>query len=142
MRVHVQLPVAHWGALHTHANCAHRTRTRLHLLLNLERNVMDPPAVTESGFGAYNTDTGYNNNFSEPTRLPYNRSAEQSAASESASVIIAISITAIYSAICVLGLLGNVLVMYGVIRYISLLLHSKQTKQQQNITCFKSETGE
>ncbi|XP_060725191.1 opioid receptor, delta 1b isoform X1 [Tachysurus vachellii] len=78
---------------------------------------MDPPAVTESGFGANHTDMGYNNNFSEPTRLPYNRSAEQGAVSERASVIIAISITALYSAICVLGLLGNVLVMYGVIRY-------------------------
>lgn len=31
-------------------------------------------------------------------------------------LVIAISITALYSVICVVGLLGNVLVMYGVVR--------------------------
>ena len=31
-------------------------------------------------------------------------------------IIIAISITALYSVICVVGLLGNILVMYGVVR--------------------------
>lgn len=31
-------------------------------------------------------------------------------------VAIAVSITALYSLICVVGLLGNVLVMYGVVR--------------------------
>lgn len=33
-----------------------------------------------------------------------------------AGIIIAISITALYSVICVIGLLGNLLVMYGVVR--------------------------
>ncbi|KAL0962176.1 hypothetical protein UPYG_G00336690 [Umbra pygmaea] len=33
------------------------------------------------------------------------------------NIIVAISITALYSIICVVGLLGNVLVMYGVVRY-------------------------
>ncbi|MBN3310914.1 opioid receptor, delta 1b [Amia ocellicauda] len=33
------------------------------------------------------------------------------------SIIIAISITALYSVVCVVGLLGNILVMYGVVRY-------------------------
>lgn len=33
-----------------------------------------------------------------------------------AGMIIAVSITALYSLICVVGLLGNVLVMYGVVR--------------------------
>ncbi|ROK35605.1 Retrotransposon Gag-like protein 6 [Anabarilius grahami] len=33
-----------------------------------------------------------------------------------AGIIIAISITALYSVICVVGLLGNILVMYGVVR--------------------------
>uniref|UniRef100_A0A3B4AX75 G-protein coupled receptors family 1 profile domain-containing protein n=1 Tax=Periophthalmus magnuspinnatus TaxID=409849 RepID=A0A3B4AX75_9GOBI len=33
------------------------------------------------------------------------------------SLILAVCITALYSAICVVGLLGNVLVMYGVVRY-------------------------
>lgn len=32
------------------------------------------------------------------------------------NIIVAISITALYSVICVVGLLGNVLVMYGVVR--------------------------
>lgn len=31
-------------------------------------------------------------------------------------MVIAISITALYSVICVVGLLGNILVMYGVVR--------------------------
>ncbi|XP_056438130.1 opioid receptor, delta 1a [Gadus chalcogrammus] len=35
-------------------------------------------------------------------------------------IIIAISITALYSVICVVGLLGNILVMYGVVRYTKL----------------------
>lgn len=100
---------------------------------------MDPPAVTGSGFDGPYSRMDYNNiNFLEPTRLPHNRTEEPSAVTERASVIIAISITAIYSAICVLGLLGNVLVMYGVVRYGSLLLH--RNKQQQHVTCFKSKT--
>uniref|UniRef100_A0A8K9XHX5 Opioid receptor, delta 1a n=1 Tax=Oncorhynchus mykiss TaxID=8022 RepID=A0A8K9XHX5_ONCMY len=33
------------------------------------------------------------------------------------NIIVATSITALYSVICVVGLLGNVLVMYGVVRY-------------------------
>ncbi|KAK7926264.1 hypothetical protein WMY93_008574 [Mugilogobius chulae] len=33
------------------------------------------------------------------------------------SLVLAVCITALYSAICVVGLLGNVLVMYGVVRY-------------------------
>ncbi|KAF3833611.1 hypothetical protein F7725_024815, partial [Dissostichus mawsoni] len=40
-----------------------------------------------------------------------------SRARSAAGLIIAISITALYSVICVVGLLGNVLVMYGVVRY-------------------------
>lgn len=89
---------------------------------------MDPPAVTGSGVSERYIVMA--NNFSEPTRLPFNRSTEPSAVSERASVIIAISITAIYSAICVLGLLGNLLVMYGVVRYGSFLLHLKQANKK------------
>uniref|UniRef100_A0A672T060 Delta-type opioid receptor-like n=1 Tax=Sinocyclocheilus grahami TaxID=75366 RepID=A0A672T060_SINGR len=37
-----------------------------------------------------------------------------------AGIIIAMSITALYSVICVVGLLGNILVMYGVVRYTKL----------------------
>lgn len=87
---------------------------------------MDPPAVTENCFDERYIDMAYNDNFSEPTRLPFNRSTAQSTVSERTSVIIAISITAIYSAICALGLLGNVLVMYGVVRYGYFLLQNKQ----------------
>ncbi|XP_034031040.1 opioid receptor, delta 1b [Thalassophryne amazonica] len=36
---------------------------------------------------------------------------------DTASVMIAACITALYSVICVVGLLGNILVMYGVLRY-------------------------
>ncbi|XP_060640301.2 delta-type opioid receptor [Anolis sagrei] len=35
----------------------------------------------------------------------------------STSIVIAIAITALYSVVCVVGLLGNILVMYGIIRY-------------------------
>lgn len=94
---------------------------------------MDPPAVTGSGFDDRYIVMAYNDNFSEPTRLPLNRSAEQSTVSERTHMIIAISITAIYSAICALGLLGNVLVMYGVVRYYlsTAPQTNKKTKQQQ-----------
>ncbi|XP_053350579.1 opioid receptor, delta 1b isoform X2 [Clarias gariepinus] len=78
---------------------------------------MDPPAVTGSGFGDRYIITDYNDNFTEPTGALSNRTGEQLAASERTFMIIAISVTAIYSAICALGLLGNVLVMYGVVRY-------------------------
>uniref|UniRef100_A0A8C5ENB1 G-protein coupled receptors family 1 profile domain-containing protein n=1 Tax=Gouania willdenowi TaxID=441366 RepID=A0A8C5ENB1_GOUWI len=36
---------------------------------------------------------------------------------DTTQLIIAVSITALYSLVCVVGLLGNVLVMYGVVRY-------------------------
>nr|XP_032658743.1 delta-type opioid receptor [Chelonoidis abingdonii] len=38
-------------------------------------------------------------------------------AKDPTSIIIAIAITALYSVVCVVGLLGNVLVMYGIVRY-------------------------
>lgn len=41
---------------------------------------------------------------------------QQGPVRSTAGIIIAISITALYSVICVVGLLGNVLVMYGVVR--------------------------
>ncbi|XP_017538245.1 opioid receptor, delta 1a [Pygocentrus nattereri] len=42
---------------------------------------------------------------------------EQNPVRSPAGIVIAISITALYSVICVVGLLGNILVMYGVVRY-------------------------
>lgn len=40
----------------------------------------------------------------------------EAATRDTASLVIAVCITALYSLICVVGLLGNVLVMYGVVR--------------------------
>ncbi|KAK3508317.1 hypothetical protein QTP70_021490 [Hemibagrus guttatus] len=40
---------------------------------------------------------------------------EQNPAKGTAGIVIAVSITALYSIICVVGLLGNILVMYGVV---------------------------
>ncbi|XP_067467660.1 opioid receptor, delta 1a isoform X1 [Thunnus thynnus] len=45
-----------------------------------------------------------------------NYTEKQSSVRSTGGIIIAISITALYSVICVVGLLGNILVMYGVVR--------------------------
>lgn len=45
-----------------------------------------------------------------------NYTEQKSPVRSTGGMIIAISITALYSVICVVGLLGNVLVMYGVVR--------------------------
>uniref|UniRef100_A0A4W5LPI6 Opioid receptor delta 1 n=1 Tax=Hucho hucho TaxID=62062 RepID=A0A4W5LPI6_9TELE len=42
---------------------------------------------------------------------------EKGSSKDTTSIIIAVSITALYSIICIVGLLGNILVMYGVVRY-------------------------
>ncbi|KAI4889500.1 hypothetical protein NFI96_029711 [Prochilodus magdalenae] len=78
---------------------------------------MEFPAVTVSGAGDFYSAMPYNTNFmEEAVGLLANRSEEQSAGSGSAAAVMAISITALYSVICVLGLIGNLLVMYGVVR--------------------------
>ena len=46
----------------------------------------------------------------------YTEQQQQGPVRSAGGIIIAISITALYSVICVVGLLGNVLVMYGVVR--------------------------
>ncbi|KAK5855472.1 hypothetical protein PBY51_005572 [Eleginops maclovinus] len=59
----------------------------------------------------------YNVTFPDEGFLPNNDTEPPVAGPRSAAgLIIAISITALYSVICVVGLLGNVLVMYGVVR--------------------------
>ncbi|XP_059194383.1 opioid receptor, delta 1b [Centropristis striata] len=73
-------------------------------------------------FGDFNDSvsfTPFNVTFTEdPLRVPSNSSASsRAAARDTTSLIIAVCITALYSLICVVGLLGNVLVMYGVVRY-------------------------
>lgn len=45
-----------------------------------------------------------------------NYTQQQGPLRNAGGIIIAISITALYSVICVVGLLGNILVMYGVVR--------------------------
>uniref|UniRef100_A0A8C8CDN1 G-protein coupled receptors family 1 profile domain-containing protein n=1 Tax=Oncorhynchus tshawytscha TaxID=74940 RepID=A0A8C8CDN1_ONCTS len=42
---------------------------------------------------------------------------EKGSSKDTRSIIIAVSITVLYSIICIVGLLGNILVMYGVVRY-------------------------
>lgn len=49
-------------------------------------------------------------------RLQNYTEQQQGPVRSAGGIIIAISITALYSVICVVGLLGNVLVMYGVVR--------------------------
>ncbi|KAF4080483.1 hypothetical protein AMELA_G00171820 [Ameiurus melas] len=46
-----------------------------------------------------------------------NNTDQQNPPKGTAGIVIAVSITALYSIICVVGLLGNILVMYGVVRY-------------------------
>ncbi|XP_049903870.1 opioid receptor, delta 1b [Epinephelus moara] len=54
----------------------------------------------------------------DPLRVLSNvKESNTAAARDTTSLIIAVCITALYSLICVVGLLGNVLVMYGVVRY-------------------------
>lgn len=48
--------------------------------------------------------------------VPVGNYTEPSPTRSPVGIIIAISITALYSVICVVGLLGNILVMYGVVR--------------------------
>lgn len=48
--------------------------------------------------------------------VPAGNYSEPNPTKSPAGIIIAISITALYSVICVVGLLGNILVMYGVVR--------------------------
>ncbi|XP_073341729.1 opioid receptor, delta 1b [Pagrus major] len=63
--------------------------------------------------------TPFNATLSEDLlRAPSSGNETSRAASrDTTSLIIAVCITALYSLICVVGLLGNVLVMYGVVRY-------------------------
>ncbi|XP_070822346.1 opioid receptor, delta 1b [Chaetodon trifascialis] len=63
--------------------------------------------------------TPFNATFSEDLLRVSSSSNEtnKAATRDATSLIIAVCITALYSLICVVGLLGNVLVMYGVVRY-------------------------
>ncbi|MED6251557.1 hypothetical protein ATANTOWER_032683 [Ataeniobius toweri] len=54
-------------------------------------------------------------NVSIPGEAELNSSEPESPVRSAGGMIIPVSITALYSVICVVGLLGNVLVMYGVV---------------------------
>ncbi|KAF7662393.1 hypothetical protein LDENG_00237120 [Lucifuga dentata] len=58
----------------------------------------------------------YNVTFPEDESSLSNYTEQQNPVRSTGGIIIAISITALYSVICVVGLLGNILVMYGVVR--------------------------
>ncbi|KAI6073373.1 Delta-type opioid receptor isoform X2 [Aix galericulata] len=51
-----------------------------------------------------------------PLPGPGGNGTGQPRAKDATSILIAIVITALYSVVCVVGLLGNVLVMYGIVR--------------------------
>uniref|UniRef100_A0A3B4ATP7 G-protein coupled receptors family 1 profile domain-containing protein n=1 Tax=Periophthalmus magnuspinnatus TaxID=409849 RepID=A0A3B4ATP7_9GOBI len=55
--------------------------------------------------------------FSEALRNDSGEAERGTPVRSAGDMVIAISITALYSVICVVGLLGNILVMYGVVRY-------------------------
>lgn len=63
-------------------------------------------------------DFPYNSTFQDfgSTSLTTSNATSQSPIKNTTSIIIAIAITALYSVVCVVGLLGNILVMYGIVR--------------------------
>ncbi|XP_072211624.1 delta-type opioid receptor isoform X2 [Excalfactoria chinensis] len=65
----------------------------------------EPPAAWDNST-AWDALPGASGNETGPPR-----------AKNATSILIAIVITALYSVVCVVGLLGNVLVMYGIVRY-------------------------
>lgn len=76
---------------------------------------MERPTVTVSDFSLIVGNTSF---MEEAARLVSNmsRGGEQKVVRGSAAVAIAVCITVLYSVICVVGLFGNILVMYGVVR--------------------------
>ncbi|KAM8870707.1 opioid receptor, delta 1b [Spinachia spinachia] len=55
-----------------------------------------------------------------PANVTFTNDTHKAAGWDTTSLTIAVCITALYSLICAVGLLGNVLVMFGVVRYIKL----------------------
>lgn len=80
---------------------------------------MEPLTVTVSDFSEQYPLILPNSSFmEEPAGLLSNWSggSEPKAVKDTTAVTIAVCITALYSVICVVGLFGNILVMYGVVR--------------------------
>ncbi|XP_070767609.1 opioid receptor, delta 1b [Enoplosus armatus] len=85
---------------------------------------MEFPTLPPDALGDFNERYSFsiipfNVTFSEDLLRVPSRSNEtnRAATRDTTSLIIAVCITALYSLICVVGLLGNLLVMYGVVRY-------------------------
>ncbi|XP_018542079.1 opioid receptor, delta 1b [Lates calcarifer] len=85
---------------------------------------MEFPTLPPDALGDFNEHysfpgTPFNGSFPEDLLpLPSKSNKTVGAATgDTGSLIIAVCVTALYSLICVVGLLGNVLVMYGVVRY-------------------------
>nr|AAP86771.1 delta opioid receptor [Danio rerio] len=81
---------------------------------------MEPPTVTVSDFSERYPLFLHNSSFLEEPADFCPTGAEEAVAEggeRQQCGVIAVSITALYSVICVVGLVGNVLVMYGVVRY-------------------------
>lgn len=82
---------------------------------------MEFPTLIPDALGDFNerfsaSATPFNvSTFSDDLHLSRNETTK-AGSRDTASLIIAVCITALYSLICVVGLLGNVLVMYGVVR--------------------------
>lgn len=80
---------------------------------------MEPLTVTVNDFSErYPLILPNSSIMEEPAGLLSNWSggSEPKAEKDSTAVAIAVCITALYSVICVVGLFGNILVMYGVVR--------------------------
>lgn len=85
----------------------------------LEMEFTLPPNAVGDFTGRYSVSvTPFNVTFSDDSQLVPSSSNDtiSAATRDTTSLIIAVCITALYSLICVVGLLGNVLVMYGVVR--------------------------
>ncbi|KAM8826479.1 opioid receptor, delta 1b [Synchiropus picturatus] len=77
------------------------------------------PADALADYQDHASQAPYNATFSEDLLLepPGRNQSDGSERRDATRLVIAVSITALYSLICVVGLLGNVLVMFGVVRY-------------------------
>ncbi|XP_041962945.1 opioid receptor, delta 1b [Alosa alosa] len=78
---------------------------------------MELPTMSASDFADLYSVIPYNVTQHDFLALFPNRSVGAQSTRTASGIIIAICITALYSVICVVGLLGNILVMFGVVRY-------------------------
>ncbi|XP_058881364.1 delta-type opioid receptor-like [Acipenser ruthenus] len=91
-------------------------RSRLSLQFNME-NLSNESAAVDQVAGSMLFNNFFCRNTTNMSVLDGNRCDRTDILNDSAPVVIAIIITALYSIVCVVGLVGNVLVMYVIIRY-------------------------